>query len=73
MVALFATIYSSIRFLFDFLRVNEATYAGLTPGQWMAILFFLSGCGDGYGFSPILLNRVEEKEVYRITLQSPSI
>lgn len=42
-VALFATIYAPIRFLLDFLRVGDITYASLTPGQWMAILLFFIG------------------------------
>lgn len=33
-VALAATSYAPVRFALDFLRVRDATYAGLTPAQW---------------------------------------
>ncbi len=33
-IAVAATAYAPIRFLLDFLRITDATYAGLTPGQW---------------------------------------
>jgi len=36
-IALAASIYAPIRFLLDFLRVADTTYAGLTPGQWACI------------------------------------
>ena len=36
-------VYAPIRFGFDFLRIADATYAGLTPGQWMAIPLFALG------------------------------
>lgn len=36
-VALVATTYAPVRFLLDFLRVRDATYAGLTPAQWACI------------------------------------
>ncbi|NNE04096.1 MAG: hypothetical protein HKN15_00025 [Xanthomonadales bacterium] len=39
----FFLIYAPIRFLFDFLRINEPRYAGLTPGQWAAFAFILVG------------------------------
>lgn len=40
----FATlIYAPVRFFFDSLRTADATYAGLTPGQWMAIPLFTLG------------------------------
>ncbi len=42
-VAFAATLYAPVRFLFDFLRIEDPTYAGLTPGQWMAIPLFLIG------------------------------
>ena len=31
-------LYLPVRFAFDFLRVSDARYAGLTPGQWTAIV-----------------------------------
>jgi phosphatidylglycerol:prolipoprotein diacylglycerol transferase len=42
-VALAATFYSPVRFLFDFLRIGDVTYAGLTPGQWLALPLFAIG------------------------------
>ncbi|MDX1501261.1 MAG: prolipoprotein diacylglyceryl transferase [Thermoanaerobaculia bacterium] len=42
-VALVCTIYMPVRFLFDYLRIDDPRYAGLTPGQWMAIPLFLVG------------------------------
>jgi prolipoprotein diacylglyceryltransferase len=32
--AVAATSYAPVRFALDFLRVRDATYAGLTPAQW---------------------------------------
>ena len=34
---LFATLYIPVRFAFDFLRIADARYFGLTPGQWAAL------------------------------------
>lgn len=42
-LALAATVYSPVRFLFDTLRIDDARYAGLTPGQWMAMPLFAIG------------------------------
>ena len=48
-VAVAATSYAPVRFLLDFLRVRDATYAGLTPAQWACIpllalgLYFMRG------------------------------
>lgn len=42
-LATFVVAYMPIRFALDFLRVNDATYAGLTPAQWFAIV--LMGLG----------------------------
>jgi phosphatidylglycerol---prolipoprotein diacylglyceryl transferase len=42
-VAFVVLIYMPVRFLFDFLRIDDARYAGLTPAQWFAIPFFLVG------------------------------
>ncbi len=40
----FATlVYSPIRFFFDSLRIADTTYAGFTPGQWMAMPLFALG------------------------------
>lgn len=36
-------VYMPVRFGFDFLRIEDLRYAGLTPGQWTAIPFFLIG------------------------------
>ena len=38
----FILLYMPVRFLFDTLRVGDARYAGLTPGQWIAIAALLS-------------------------------
>ncbi len=38
--ALVATLYPPIRFALDFLRIGEPAYAGLSPGQWMALPLF---------------------------------
>jgi phosphatidylglycerol:prolipoprotein diacylglycerol transferase len=37
LVAVAATSYAPVRFALDFLRVRDATYAGLTPAQWACI------------------------------------
>jgi phosphatidylglycerol:prolipoprotein diacylglycerol transferase len=42
-IAVAATAYAPIRFLLDFLRITDATYAGLTPGQWFCIPAFAVG------------------------------
>lgn len=42
-LATFVVAYMPIRFALDFLRVNDATYGGLTPAQWFAIV--LMGLG----------------------------
>lgn len=44
-VAAFLLLYASVRFAFDFLRVSDARYAGLTPGQYAALVGFLAGIG----------------------------
>lgn len=36
--ALFLLLYAPVRFAFDFLRLGDARYLGLTPGQYGAIL-----------------------------------
>lgn len=40
-VLLFTVLYLPVRFGLDFLRVADATYAGLTPAQWAAILLLV--------------------------------
>lgn len=39
-VAVLALLYAPVRFLFDFLRVIDKTYYGLTPGQYAAFGIF---------------------------------
>lgn len=41
MVFAFGLIYLPVRFAFDFLRVSDERYIGLTPGQWVAGIAFL--------------------------------
>ena len=36
-LAAFILLYMPVRFLFDFLRVSDMRYAGLTPAQWGAL------------------------------------
>lgn len=43
LVALTATSYAPVRFALDFLRVRDATYAGLTPAQWACIPLLVLG------------------------------
>ena len=38
--AVMLILYSPVRFLFDFLRKEDKTYLGLTPGQYAAIAMF---------------------------------
>ncbi|MEM8601479.1 MAG: prolipoprotein diacylglyceryl transferase family protein [Bacteroidota bacterium] len=38
----FAALYMPVRFGLDFLRVSDATYAGLTPAQWVAAAVLVS-------------------------------
>jgi phosphatidylglycerol---prolipoprotein diacylglyceryl transferase len=42
-VGLLAIVYAPVRFLFDFLRIVDVRYAGLTPGQWGAMGLLLVG------------------------------
>lgn len=42
-VAVAATSYAPVRFALDFLRVRDATYAGLTPAQWACIPLLVLG------------------------------
>jgi phosphatidylglycerol:prolipoprotein diacylglycerol transferase len=48
--SLILLLYAPVRFLFDFLRVNDKTYLGLTPGQFVAGLTLLGALALGaYG------------------------
>lgn len=42
-LAMFIVMYMPIRFFWDFLREVDVHYAGLTPGQWIAIVLFSCG------------------------------
>lgn len=41
MVLVFGLVYLPVRFAFDFLRVSDERYMGLTPGQWVAATSFM--------------------------------
>jgi phosphatidylglycerol---prolipoprotein diacylglyceryl transferase len=41
MAVTFLTLYLPVRFAFDFLRVNDVRYEGLTPAQWVILLVFV--------------------------------
>jgi phosphatidylglycerol:prolipoprotein diacylglycerol transferase len=43
--AVMLILYAPVRFLLDYLRVGDATYLGLTPGQYFAVGMFLFGVG----------------------------
>lgn len=40
---LLAVVYAPVRFAFDFLRIVDTRYLGLTPGQWGSIALLLTG------------------------------
>jgi phosphatidylglycerol:prolipoprotein diacylglycerol transferase len=42
-VGLLAVLYAPVRFMFDFLRIVDVRYFGLTPGQWGAIALVVVG------------------------------
>ena len=42
-VALLCLLYPPVRFLFDFLRIVDVRYLGLTPAQWGSIGFMIFG------------------------------
>ena len=42
-LAMFVLTYMPVRFLFDFLRVADATYYGMTPAQYANIGLFILG------------------------------
>lgn len=49
--ALMLILYAPVRFIFDYLRIADARYLGLTPGQYLAIGIFLFGFAlMGYGW-----------------------
>ncbi|MFH0974340.1 MAG: prolipoprotein diacylglyceryl transferase family protein [Spirochaetota bacterium] len=42
-LGLLCVLYAPVRFALDFLRIIDATYLGLTPGQWGSIVFLILG------------------------------
>ena len=44
-IGLFFALYAPVRFAMDTLRVEEARYAGWTPGQYVAVLAAVIGLG----------------------------
>ncbi|NOX51431.1 MAG: hypothetical protein GXP16_12990 [Gammaproteobacteria bacterium] len=40
-LVLFMLVYAPVRFLLDFLRVEDIRYVSLTPGQWSSIIMFV--------------------------------
>lgn len=42
-LSMFVVMYMPVRFAYDFLRAVDERYAGLTPGQWIAIVLFGAG------------------------------
>jgi len=42
-LVLLPLLYAPVRFPLDYLRVDDATYYGLTPGQWGAVALFGAG------------------------------
>ena len=55
MVLAFGIVYLPVRFAFDFLRVSDERYMGLTPGQWVAGIAFL--------LLPVLYMRIRTRDV----------
>ncbi|MEO7998784.1 MAG: prolipoprotein diacylglyceryl transferase family protein [Gemmatimonadaceae bacterium] len=55
MVLTFGLVYLPVRFAFDFLRVSDERYLGLTPGQWVAVTAFL--------LLPVLYMRIRTRDV----------
>jgi len=53
----FLLLYVPARFLLDFLRIGDARYLGLTPGQYAGIAVFLASI-----FFMVHICRGEEKE-----------
>lgn len=42
-IGLLSVLYAPVRFFLDFLRITDAQYFGLTPGQYSAIAFLIFG------------------------------
>ncbi len=42
LVLILALVYTPVRFLLDFLRIEDARYTGLTPAQFASIIFFVA-------------------------------
>ena len=38
----FVALYMAVRFALDFLRVSDIRYVGLTPAQWLALIFIIA-------------------------------
>lgn len=55
--ALFMAVYGPVRFLLDFLRINDVRYFGLTPGQYGSLALFAAGC---YLIYRIRTGRIED-------------
>ncbi|MGB7630613.1 MAG: prolipoprotein diacylglyceryl transferase family protein, partial [Candidatus Deferrimicrobium sp.] len=53
----FPLLYVPARFLLDFLRISDARYLGLTPGQYAGIAVFLAAL-----FFVVRIRRWKEKE-----------
>jgi phosphatidylglycerol:prolipoprotein diacylglycerol transferase len=45
--AMMCVVYAPVRFFLDFLRVADAAYLGLTPGQWFSIVLLIGGLALG--------------------------
>jgi phosphatidylglycerol:prolipoprotein diacylglycerol transferase len=43
LVGLLALCYAPVRFLLDFLRIDDARYFGFTPGQYSAVVLAVAG------------------------------
>ena len=61
----FVVLYMPIRFGLDFLRVSDATYGGLTPAQWVALLALAA--------VPVLWRRVRRNEPGELSRDRPAI
>jgi phosphatidylglycerol---prolipoprotein diacylglyceryl transferase len=44
LVGLLALCYAPVRFLLDFLRIEDVRYFGFTPGQYSAVVLAVAGC-----------------------------
>lgn len=43
-VGVACVLYAPVRFMFDFLRVEDTLYLGFTPGQYFAVVLLFVGC-----------------------------